>query len=122
MNENSIPVLAYVFIGITTLALTYVTILDSSVADKGSALNLLPNIQNPGATMNPTLSPIVGVPVSPDMNKPSDATLPVANAVPVSLPKVGDSLPKVGDSLPKVGGKKTKSQKKKNKKTKRSHK
>jgi len=94
MNDTSIPVLAYALIGITTLVLSYVTLIDtgsdkpSSIAG-ASATSLLPSS---------IPSPQVAVPMSPT---PQGTELPIAKS---------------------YGGKKTKRRNPGHKKTKRSHK
>jgi hypothetical protein len=54
MNEPSIPILDYALIGVTTLVLTYVTIMNKT-PDKGNSektSNMLPNLSGPGTVPN----------------------------------------------------------------------
>jgi hypothetical protein len=54
MDEPSIPILDYALIAITTLVLTYVTIMDKT-PDKGNSektLNMLPNLSGSGSALN----------------------------------------------------------------------
>lgn len=98
MNDTSIPVLAYALIGITTLVLSYVTLIDtgsdkpSSIAG-ASATSLLPSSLQSSSSP----SPQVAVPMSPT---PQGTELPIAKS---------------------YGGKKTKRRNPGHKKTKRSH-
>jgi hypothetical protein len=108
-SEPSIPILAYAFIGITTLVLTYVTVMDN-----GS-----PNIQNNGPASMTSLLPSVGQSATPSAS--AQSSVPVAVAVPAtpSLPNMFQGpLPKTEGPQLKIGGK-TKGRKNKNKNTKR---
>ena len=60
MQEHSVPVLTYAFIGITTLVLTYVTLMDKGDANsissnQNSATSFLPS---PFTSSTPTTTPI----------------------------------------------------------------
>lgn len=68
MNNDSVPLLAYAFISITTLVMAYATFLDTGDNQTSeSATSLLPSIQS----LNPF-----------------NSASPVANAVPVTPQKV----------------------------------
>jgi hypothetical protein len=98
MIEHSIPILAYVFISITSLVLTYVTLMDKTDTDSTeSATSMLPQISNPFTTPS---------------ESPEQIPLPIAVAEEVTPPQ-------------STGGKstnKTKNKRIKHKKTKRNKK
>ena len=72
MIEHSIPILAYVFISITSLVLTYVTLMDKTDTNSNvSATSMLPQISNPFAV--PSVAP---------------SALPVPVPVPVAVAEV----------------------------------
>jgi len=101
MDEPSIPILDYALIGVTTLVLTYVTIMNKT-PDKGNSektSNMLPNLSGSGAPPN------VGPP------KPA---APITFTNPLTS---GPSPPQNAPQL-KIGGK-TKRYRRQNKKTRR---
>lgn len=106
-SEPSIPILAYAFIGITTLVLTYVTVMDN-----GS-----PNMQNNEPASMTSLLPSVGQSTTPSAS--AQSSVPVAVPATPSLPNMFQGpLPKPEGPQLKIGGK-TKGRKNKNKNTKR---
>ena len=95
MYTNQIPLLAYAFVGITTLVLSYITFLDKDDNSKASATASLPNIFG-----SKDAAPAQPAPVQPAPTAPAPAETPIAQPI--------------------VGGKrKSKNKQKKNKKTKK---
>lgn len=101
MTEASIPILAYAFIGITTLVLTYVTIMDTEPNKKPtvSAISMLPTIQGTQSSSVPSATPSF------------TPSIPVAQPLMQTTPN--PNAPQI-----KLGGK-TKGRRNKNKNTKR---
>ena len=103
-NENEIPILAYAFIGITTLVLSYVTIMDDGEkiegTSTGSATSMLPNVNLFG----------------------NSSSTPATESNNAAVPSALNSLnPFSGTNAEQktVGGKKTKHNRHKKKQTKR---
>lgn len=106
MNNESIPAIAYGFVGITALVLTYVTIADSEANTNNteSAISMLPTIES---FTQPT------TPIPPVVTEPIQENLP-----PQELPK--PTQPAIGGKKSYKGGKKSRMHKEEKKKQKRS--
>ena len=107
MTGPTIPILAYAFIGITTLVLTYATFMDNGNAkpsNSSSMTSLLPSLTN---TTGSSSAAGTSSPSTPASTQPSS---PIS--FPISQPS-GPPRPEI-----KIGGK-TKRKHNKNKKTKR---
>lgn len=66
MDSNSIPAIAYGFVGITALVLTYVTLADSTIdtnASKESTTSMLPTIEPFTESKEELAEPVVAEPV-----------------------------------------------------------
>jgi len=121
MYDNQIPILAYAFIGITTLVLTYATLTDNDVTNKTptatesrSITSMLPNLnvfsKSPAKPVVAETKPVVAE------TKPV-----VAEAKPE--PVVANPIPAEDKPAPPIlGGKRSKHKRNKNKKTKRNRK
>jgi hypothetical protein len=106
MIEQSIPILAYAFIGITTLVLTYATIMDTEPINKtqpSSASSLLPSFAS--KPTEPTTAPSIPV------------AQPIANVAQTISNPFGQSPPQL-----KIGGRTKRRHINKHKKTKSKHK
>lgn len=124
MNNYPIPIMAYAFIGITTLVLAYATFLDTTdgkASSEDSATSLLPSVSsmqsmNPFSTTGTTTS-------SSTTFANTIGSIPLAQAVPVSTSSSALTAmnPVVLDNKPTVGGR-TKRNKKKTRNTKRNRK
>jgi len=105
MTEQSIPILAYAFIGITTLVLAYATIMDTEPSDKiqpPSVSSLLPSFSSKPAES--TTSPSIPV------------AQPVTNVAQTISNPFGQSPPQL-----KIGGRTKRRHINKHKKTKSKH-
>ena len=115
-SSESIPVAAYALIGITSLTLAYVTLIESTQGDitgpkSPSATSMLPSISSPFSSFSKPASPSMQVSPSPvpASANPVNSSPPMAVAVPVS------------EGKPSTGGK-TKRKKHKKHKNKSAHK
>ena len=104
MNDPTIPILAYAFIGITTLVLSYATFMDNSNTKKDipAASSLLPSFSSQTATPS--------IPVAQPISESPSTTNSMVQAISNPL---GPSAPQL-----KIGGKTKKHHRKKHKKTK----
>lgn len=122
MNNYPVPIMAYAFIGITTLVLAYATFLDTTggkASPGNSATSLLPSVGSM-QSMNPFST--TGTAGSSSTVANTVGSLPLAQAVPVSTSSALTAMnPVVLDNKPTVGGR-TKRNKKKNRNTKRNRK
>jgi len=114
MNQERIPVLAYAFIGITSLVLAYATFLDKTTDDESddkSATSMLPDVFSKSPVpMVPSIPP-----VPPVITNPIEETKPNIPLVDnVNSESSNDDLEK----KPAVGGK-TKRRRKTRRNTKR---
>jgi hypothetical protein len=107
MYDNQIPILAYAFIGITTLVLTYATLTDNDVTNKTPTATESSSI----TSMLPNLNVFSNSPAKPEVveSKPEPV---VANPI--------SEEAKPATNI--VGGKRSKHKRNKNKKTKRNRK
>jgi hypothetical protein len=125
MNNYPVPIMAYAFIGITTLVLAYATFLDTTggkASPGNSATSLLPSVSSM-QSMNPfsTTGTSNGTSGSGSVAN-TVGSIPLAQAVPVSTSSALTAMnPVVLDNKPSVGGR-TKRNKKKNRNTKRNRK
>lgn len=107
MNNNTIPAIAYGFVGITALVLTYVTLADTaptSPIDKNeSATSMLPTIESFSPSPEQILTPPLAEPVAQPLEERPSEELPK----PVTMG---------GKQKKSKGGKKSKLHKEKNKK------
>lgn len=100
-NEDSVPVLAYIMVGITSFVLAYATFLDTeelkdeTVESNTSLLPAVPNL-NPFSQATPVSepSPVIAAESSTSVMMPSmpsltSLTTPIQNAIPIATPKVG---------------------------------
>jgi len=117
MNQERIPVLAYAFIGITSLVLAYATFLDKapeSDSNNKSATSMLPDVFSK--------TPIENKPIeSSNNNLEKEKELPTAPTEPVSNLEKEKEVPAAPKNLEQknaIGGK-TKRNKKKSRNTKR---
>ena len=139
MKTDHIPILSYVFIGITSLVLTYATIADTtneiilppptlveaSVAPESqssSVFSAVPAIALP--TLSGTIDKLKSLnPFSNAAAASGQEEIPVAVAVPAPAPVEPSAPPLPMNKFPSSGGKKsTKNRKRKQKKTRRSSK
>jgi hypothetical protein len=122
MNNYPIPIMAYAFIGITSLVLAYATFLDTPGANgppnAASATSMLPAVPSM-QSLNPFST---GSNTTTSNTSSTVGSMPIAQAVPVSASSALTAInPVVLDKKPTVGGK-TKRNKKHARKTKRSRK
>jgi hypothetical protein len=122
MNNYPVPIMAYAFIGITTLVLAYATFLDTTdgkASPEDSATTLLPSVSSM-QSMNPFSN--TGTTTSSSTFANTIGSIPLAQAVPVSTSSALTAMnPVVLDNKPTVGGR-TKRNKKKSRNTKRNRK
>lgn len=111
MNNESIPAIAYGFVGITALVLTYVTITDTeaSTDNTQSATSMLPTLES---FTQPTTPSATSVP--PVIAEPIPESLPVQEITKPNEGAVG------GKKIRHKGGKKSRIHKEEKKKQKRS--
>lgn len=114
MYDNQIPILAYAFIGITTLVLTYATLTDNDVTNKTPTATESSSI----TSMLPNLNVFSKSPAKPVVAE----TKPVVTEVKPE-PVVANPIPAEDKPAPPIlGGKRSKHKRNKNKKTKRNRK
>lgn len=105
-NEDSVPVLAYVMVGITSFVLAYATFLDTeelkdeTVESNTSLLPAVPNLNPFSQETPPTLVSEPSAPAAesstsafsammPSMPSLTTLTTPIQNAIPIETPRVG---------------------------------
>jgi hypothetical protein len=123
MNQERIPVLAYAFIGITSLVLAYATFLDKTTdndSDDKSATTMLPDVFSKSPIEN---KPIENKPIESSNNNLEKEEVPTAPTEPVSNVEKEQkeevpAAPKNLEQKNAIGGK-TKRNKKKSSNTKR---
>ena len=123
MYEQSIPATAYMFIGITSLVVTYSHIMQN----QPEPVEISPVVENVEPTPEPTPEPEPAVEtpsVSTDSNESQNTTqqneaIPVAEAVPIDTSiQTQEPLQKIDNQTVGIGGKR---QKTKSRKTKSVH-
>jgi len=112
MTEPSIPLLAYAFIGVTTLVLAYATFMDTGPDKKAESgtTSLLPNFSAPSSTPSiPVAQPIQGTPTNSIFPQTPQIVQATSNPLGPSPPQL------------KIGGKTKRRHRNKHKKTKSRH-
>jgi len=121
MNQERIPVLAYAFIGITSLVLAYATFLDKTSdnnSDDKSATSMLPDVFSKTPIENkPNESSNNNLEKEKEKVVPTSPTEPVSNIEKEQIEEV-PAAPKNLEQKNAIGGK-TKRNKKKSRNTKR---
>ena len=100
-NEDSVPVLAYIMVGITSFVLAYATFLDTeelkddseTVESNTSLLPAVPNLnpfsqETPVSEPSPAPTPAFSA-MMPSMPSLTSLTTPIQNAIPIETPKTG---------------------------------
>lgn len=113
MYEQSIPATAYMFIGITSLVVTYSHIMQNQPEPETEPVEISPVVENVEPTPEP--EPAVETPtVSTDSNESQNTTqqneaIPVAEAVPVDTTiQTQEPLKKIDNQSVGIGGKRKK--------------
>jgi hypothetical protein len=122
-NEN-IPFIAYTLIGITSLVLTYATMMDNEPDKEGeSAVDMLPSNEEAEKEVEKEPEVAVAEPigsVAPEPNAPPVPVVPVNPLIPA--PPLESLNSESSEKKELVGGRKTKQRSNKNKKTRRNKK
>ena len=109
-STESIPVAAYALIGITSLTLAYITLIESTQGDitgskSSSATSMLPSVSSPLSYFSKPASPSMQVSPSP---------VPAQAQAVSSSPPMAQAVP-IAEGKPSTGGKTKRKKHKKNK-------
>tara|TARA_B110000503_G_C6944723_1_gene328466 strand:- start:46 stop:417 length:372 start_codon:yes stop_codon:yes gene_type:complete len=123
MNNIHIPILSYVFIGVTSLVLTYATIADTEneiiivPTETEESPNVLDSLSIP--SVNETIDAVKSL--NPFYK---ETTVSSPRDIPIAVPVIDEPIDKTPRESSKYGGKKkqTREKKLKNSKTKKHHK
>ncbi len=127
MNNFHIPILSYVFIGVTSLVLTYATIADTEneiiivPTETEESPNVLDGLGIP--SVNETMDKVKSLnPFNGDKDDNKETKVASTQEIPIAVPIVDETVDQKPKESSAFGGKKKQTQKKKIKKSKKSKK